>query len=185
MAGIICIETDFEITCPKRKLHTNSEHLIKFLSEEFCIPHIYRRVATYQEFDYYTGQFAKKLYDKYDFIYLSFHGDTHSIFFEGDKKDMPLRDLAVCCKDRFINKYVHFGSCRTMLGSRGEVDFFKEQTGAKVVSGYTKSVNSSLCAIHDMALIREFVTRKQIAPMFKCLKDLYGGLGDKLGFKNF
>ena len=38
MAGIICIEADFEITRPKRNLHTNSEHLIKFLSEEFCIP---------------------------------------------------------------------------------------------------------------------------------------------------
>ncbi|NPD82140.1 hypothetical protein HPS57_09170 [Prevotella sp. PINT] len=182
MAGIICVETEFEVTKSKNKLNTNSEHLTKYISEEFGIPYIYRRVATIEEFKYYIKQFKKKEYQKYNIVYFSFHGDTHSICFEGSGT-YDMNELSGICEGCFEDKYVHFGSCRTLLGTEDVVRMFIEKTGARSVSGYTKSVNSSLCAIHDLGLIRELLTRKSLTPLFKNLRHLYSGLEKALGFK--
>ena len=58
--GIICIETEFEITSNKNRLHLNSEPLLQFLSKTYEIPYIYRKVATIEELKYYFKQFRKK-----------------------------------------------------------------------------------------------------------------------------
>lgn len=107
MAGIICVETEFEVTKSKNKLNTNSEHLTKYISEEFGIPYIYRRVATIEEFKYYIKQFKKKEYQKYNIVYFSFHGDTHSICFEGSGT-YDMNELSGICEGCFEDKYVHF-----------------------------------------------------------------------------
>lgn len=49
----------------------------------------------------------------------------------------------------FENKFVHFSSCRTMLGSENSLEQFKINTGAAYISGYTTSVNGVLSAINE------------------------------------
>ena len=62
MAGIICIETEWQITKKANRLSLNSEPLIRFISEMYGVPYIYRRVATLAELNYYLKQFQKAEY---------------------------------------------------------------------------------------------------------------------------
>ena len=183
MSGIICLETEWTITKKDNKRWLCSEPLLRFLSESYHIPYIYRIVATYDELRYYLKQFCKKEYDKYNILYFSCHGETHGIQLEGHKELLTLHDLQEIGGTAFQGRFVHFSSCKTMLGSQTLIDEFKDTTGAKVVSGYTKSVDTVLSAIHDIALFREYQESKQIPPIFNRLHSLYGGLEDKLGFR--
>ena len=86
-------------------------------------------------------------------------------------------------KGIFDGKIVHFGSCRTMLGSQATIQEFCNTCGAKMVSGFSKKVNFDLCAIHDAALIAETISCKQIPTIINHMCNLYGGLQEKLGFR--
>lgn len=185
MAGIICLETEWQITKRGNRLTLNSEPLMRFINEMYNIPYIYRRIATLSELKYYLNQFQKKEYDKYKIIYFSFHGDTHSIHLEGEKEDLSLNDLQEIGGNVFQDKFVHFSSCRTLLGSDEISETFKDNSGAKIVSGYTKSVESDLSAIHDVAMFGEFLKHKSVSAVFRNLSKQYEGLEKNLGFKAF
>lgn len=183
MAGIICIETEFQVAKRVNRLSLNSEPLIRFISEIYRIPCIYRRVATLSELLYYMKQFSKVEYDKYNIIYFSFHGDTHCIHLEGENENLTLGDLADHGGESFFNdRLVHFSSCRTLLGSAKVAEDFKASTHARFVSGYTTSVNLSLSAIHDIALLGAYVTSKRPLTVFSKVQKLHQGLQEKLGF---
>lgn len=183
MAGIICIETEWQITKKSNRLPLNTEPLIRFISEMYGVPFIYRRIATLGELEYYLRQFQKKEYSRYDILYFSFHGETHVIHLEGEKDDLHLPDLIEIGGKVFQDRFVHFSSCRTLLGSDDVALDFKEQTGARIISGYTRSVDSDLAAIHDVAMFGEYLKRKQKTTAFKFLSRNYEGLEKTLGFR--
>jgi len=56
--GIICIETEWEITTKNNSRYLNSEPLLQFISKMYGIPYIYRKVATVEELKYYFKQFS-------------------------------------------------------------------------------------------------------------------------------
>ena len=58
--GIICIETEWEITTKASRRYLNSEPLLQFLSKTHGVPYIYRKVATIEELKYYFKHLAKK-----------------------------------------------------------------------------------------------------------------------------
>lgn len=181
--GIICIETECDITTEKNKLPLNSEHLLQFLSKAYNIPYIYRKVATLDELRYYFKKLKKKEYsENYHFFYFSFHGEPHQIYFESGES-LKLSELSDMAKGVFEGKFVHFGSCETMHCSESIIEEFCNSTGARMVSGFTKKVDSDLCAIHDLALIAETISYKQISTIIKHMNNLYGGLQKKLGFR--
>ena len=92
--GIICIETEWQITKKSNRLSLNSEPLKKYISEMYGIPYIHRRVATLGELKYYLEQFSKKEYmNNYSILYFSFHGNTNAIQLEGEKEDLQLDTL--------------------------------------------------------------------------------------------
>lgn len=181
--GIICIETEWQVTKKSNRLTLNSEPLLKYVSEMYQVPYFYRRVATRAELSYYLKQFSKKEYEAYDVFYFNFHGETQRIHLEGEKDDLTLDELAEMSNGLFENRYVHFSSCRTLLGSDVTLEQFKKDTGARVVSGYTKSVDSDLSALLDLALFGEYFTHKQIPTIFGNLEKRFQGLEKELGFK--
>ena len=160
---------------------------MQYMSEMYGVPYVYRRVATRAELKYYLTFFAsRKEYDNYDVLYLSFHGEKHAIILEGEKGEeqiLTLDELREIGGDVFSGRYVHFSSCRTLIGSQDIIAKFKKQTKAKMVSGYTKCVDSHDSAIHDIALIGELLTRKQIPALLSWMKKRYGGLEEALGFR--
>ena len=182
MAGIICIETEWQITKKRNRLTLNSEHLLHFISEMYNVPYIYRRVATRSELLFYLRQFQKTEYNKYNVLYFSFHGDTHSIYLEGENKEITLEELAEMGGNVFADRLVHFSSCRTFLGNSQVADMFKHQSNAKYVSGYRKTVPADVSAIHDIALIGTYLNCKRPALAFKKVCNQFKELQSQLGF---
>lgn len=184
--GIICIETEWQITKRSNRLNLNSEPLMKYISEMYGIPYIYRRVATLGELKYYLEQFSKKEYmNNYSILYFSFHGNTSAIQLEGEKEELQLDTLLNIGGNVFENRLVHFSSCRTLLGSSIRAESFKVNSKARILSGYTKTVDGSLSAIHDIAYFGEYLTKTRTTAVFNNLEKNFSGLEDTLGFKYY
>lgn len=134
-------------------------------------------------------RFATSEYNDYSIFYLSFHGGTHSIFLEGEKKTekkLTLKELADMAKGVFTDRFVHFSSCRTLLGSDKELEEFKNDTGALYLSGYTTKVDSILSAINDIAYFDQILRHQtKKALIASAMEKYYNGLSQKLGFKIF
>ena len=187
MNGIICLETEWEHTVNRNRLPLKTESLLDFLKTSCGCKIIYRRVATKSELQYYLKRFRNVEYADYSVVYLSFHGDTHSIILEGEPKSdryLTLDKLASMADGCFENRFVHFSSCRTFLGGNAELENFKFNTGAAYISGYTTSVDCVLSAINDIAYFDQiFRYRKKKALISSAMSKYYAGLGEKLGFK--
>ena len=184
--GIICLETEWEHTVEKNKRSIHTKPLLEFLEKSSGCEIIYRRVATKNELQYYLRRFNLAKYDNYSIIYLSFHGDTHSIFLEGEKGDdavLKLSDLASLSDGVFKDRFVHFSSCRTFLGREKDLEEFKTETGAKCISGYTKKVNGILSAINDIAYFDWIFNCVTMKGLESAMDKLYSGINDELGFK--
>ena len=181
--GIICLETEWKHTKAGNKRSLDSEPLLTFIGKAFNCNTIYRRIATKAELQFYLNRFSLKAYENYSIFYLSFHGNTKAIQLEGDGeiKLCELSDLANGC---FAGRYVHFSSCRTMLGSEQDLFRFKNDTGAKSISGYTKQVDCTLSAINDIAYFDQILKHSQRTDLAEHnMIKLYEGLGRELGFK--
>ena len=187
--GIICFETEWEHTIKQNRLSLHARSLLGFLEKSWGCKVIYRRVATKGELQYYLRRFATSEYNDYSIFYLSFHGDTHSIFLEGEKKTekkLTLKELADMAKGVFTDRFVHFSSCRTLLGSDKELEEFKNDTGALYLSGYTTKVDSILSAINDIAYFDQILRHQtKKALIASAMEKYYNGLSQKLGFKIF
>lgn len=181
--GIICIETEWQVTKRNHRLSLNTEPLMKYMSEMYGVPYVYRRVATRAELEYYLKFFNRREYDDCSVLYLSFHGEKHAIILEGEKEPLTLEELRKMGGNVFNSRYVHFSSCRTLIGSQTIIDRFKKQSKAKMVSGYTKCVDSHDSAIHDIALIGQLLTKKQVPTLLSWMEKRYGGLEEALGFR--
>lgn len=101
------------------------------------------------------------------------------------KEELQLDTLLDIGGNVFENRLVHFSSCRTLLGSPVRAEAFKENSKAKILSGYTKTVDSSLSAIHDIALFGEYLIRTKTSAVFNNLQKNFGGLQETLGFKYY
>lgn len=182
------METEWEHTIKSNRLSLHTKSLLEFLEKSWNCKVIYRRVATKKELQYYLKRFNNAEYRKdYSIFYMSFHGNTHSIVLEGEDKNersITLTELANMANGVFANRYIHFSSCRTLLGSDKELVKFKNETGALFVSGYTTSVDSVLSAINDIAyfdqIFRHPARKTLVEP---AMEKYYRGLNNKLGFK--
>lgn len=185
--GIICLETEWEHTVRPNRVALHTKALLEFLEASWGCRVIYRRVATKTEMQYYLKRFGTAEYKDYSVFYLSFHGDTRSIFLEGERRNaqlLPLSELADMAHGAFMNRFVHFSSCRTLLGSEDELIKFKRNTGALYVSGYTTKVDSILSAINDIAYFDQIFrhpTKKALIAV--AMDKYYEGVDRKLGFK--
>lgn len=181
--GIICLETEWSFNDKKIKDPITSEPLLEFLKSYYGFEYIYRRVATLGELEYYLHEFSKKTFNKYTIFYFCFHGNTQCIHLEGDNIDLSLNKLINHVGNAFENKIIHFSSCRTLLGSTNSIIEFKKAVGARLVSGYTKSVDITMSAINDIAYFDQLQKRTNIGTTEKAMQKYYGDLGKELGFK--
>ena len=175
--GIICLETEWEHTIKQNRLSLHTRSLLGFLEKSWGCKVTYRRVATKGELQYYLRRFATSEYNDY------------SIFLEGEKKTekkLTLKELADMAKGVFTDRFVHFSSCRTLLGSDKELEEFKNDTGALYLSGYTTKVDSILSAINDIAYFDQILRHQtKKALIASAMEKYYNGLSQKLGFKIF
>ncbi|MBE6224487.1 MAG: hypothetical protein E7122_04585 [Bacteroidales bacterium] len=66
----------------------------------------------------------------------------------------------------------------------GDLLRFKEKTGARIVSGYTKSVDCVLSAINDIAYFSQLLEHpERPTTALNRMSRYYEGLGEELGFR--
>lgn len=185
--GIFCLETEWDFSDKKLKDQTGVQPMLDFMKNHNKMDFVYRRVATKDEFTFYLKQLKKASFKKYEIVYLSFHGQTQRIQLEGESgadSQLTLAEIATIANGAFKDKFIHFGSCRTFLGSKYTLEDFKRETGAKLISGYTKSVNYTHSSLMDIAYFNEINnTVSKFNTLENRLEKYFGGLKNELGFR--
>ena len=163
--NIICLEAEWEYRYDKRnnKFSLNTEPLLNWLRTFHGCDIVYRHILNKQDLQYYLDYFAshKREFKKYDIIYIACHGWHHAISLEGEDGHIDLCELKTMANGFFENRIIHFGSCKT-LANPDEAKRFKEDCGARLVSGYEISVDAMTSAIADAAFFNEIMTYQNI-----------------------
>ncbi|SIN66202.1 DUF6642 family protein [Algoriphagus halophilus] len=178
-AKIFCLEGEWEKSLkPKYSV----ESYLKYLDEAFGVGYIYRKVNSRDSLRKYLNAIIKKEYDNYSVVYLAFHGESKKIEID-HSENIDLDQLAKLAGDSFQNRIIHFGSCRTLLGSETKLQMFRKSTGAKMISGYTKSIDFFDASLLDMAFLKNIVEYERPGHIENWIKDKYPRLSKDLGFK--
>lgn len=152
MKNIFCLETEWELSKSKKMRDKASMlPLLNFLEQTKGVEFVFRNVASRADLRYYIKQLEYKTYKDFQTIYLAFHGTSRSLEIPNDKENpIPFSELAEVSSGFFQDKIIHFGSCRTLYTSDDRILEFKEQTGARIVSGYTKKNDFIRSSILDI-----------------------------------
>lgn len=186
--NIICLEAEWLYNSGRKKNRFNlkTEPLLNWLKEFHQCNVIYRHILHKADLQYYLEYFkpTKREFKDYEIIYIACHGNEATIHLEDE--DVELDDLAEMTTDFFEGRIVHFSSCKT-LSNREAALRFKAKTKAKLVSGYTKSVDAMKSAIADMALFNDlmYITRNYgliTNESRSSFRKTYKSLLDELGF---
>lgn len=161
--NIICLEAEWEYRQDKNKFCLNTEPLLNWLRTFHGCDIVYRHILNKQDLQYYLNYFVshKREFKKYDIIYIACHGWHHAISLEGEDGHIDLSELNMMANGFFENRIVHFGSCKT-LANRNEAIKFKDDCGAKIVSGYEISVDAMTSAIADAAFFNEIINYQNV-----------------------
>lgn len=185
MKKIFCLETEWELSKNKRMRDKASMlPLLNFLEQSKKVEFVFRNVASRTDLRYYINQLGYKTYKDFQIIYLAFHGSSKALEIPNDKENpIPFSELAEISNGFFQDKIIHFGSCRTLYTSDERILEFKQQTGARLVSGYTKKIDFIRSSILDIAYFSELVDIQNIGTIEKRMIKRYDKLMDDLGFK--
>ena len=164
--NIICLEAEWEFRKNHNTFTLKTEPLLHWLKEFHDCDVIYRHIVTKEDLKYYLKYFAshKSKFKKYDIIYISCHGWNHAITLEGKDGEIDLKELAELANGFFDDKIIHFGSCKTMA-NESETLAFKEETGARMVSGYQVSVDAMTSSIMDGAYLNDIMQYQNVGIM--------------------
>lgn len=151
--------------------------MLRFLKNIFGIDYFHRRVATKEEFFYHLENTSN---DKYDIIYLPFHGSKGLLSLENDEITLEeLKDY----KSFFKGKIIHFSSCQTLNYYKPKLEKLKKDLNAKNISGYKTDVDWVDSMLLDIAYFtwwQQYKTRG--TDLHETLKDNYTTLYNRLGF---
>lgn len=187
--NIICFEAEWLYNSGDNKFNLKTEPLLNCLKEFHQCDVIYRHILHKPDLQHYLDYFksAKREFKNHAIVYIACHGTNAAIHLEDG--DIDLDTLAEMSGDFFEDRIVHFSSCNTLSDSTAVLRF-KSKTKARLVSGYTKSVDAMKSAIADMALFnalmyidRKFgiITNKERSSFRKT----YSTLLDELGFEAY
>lgn len=163
--NIICFEAEWLYNDNDYKFNLKSEPLLQCLREFHGCEVIYRHILDKNGLAHYMKHLApsKRGKRKFNVVYIACHGWNHAISLEGEDGDIDLMQLAELAQPTnfFKERIVHFGSCKT-LSNPAYAEQFKQLTGARLVCGYTISVDAMKGAIADMALFNHIMGIKNV-----------------------
>ena len=184
--NIYCIEGDWEEDLRKKtSILSGLEMLTSISKKEF----IYKTCATEEELlnrltDYVAHSHKPRAkYKTYDILYLATHGKKGSLNFNGS---VDILDFFVengnFYDGAFKDKIIHFGSCLTMKMKETDIDRLKHFTGAKIISGYTKSIAFLDSTLFDVLYFNACEAYKSKRGVEEYLHKRFGGFCNDLGF---
>ena len=183
--NIFCLEGEWLLNSKQSKFNLKTEPLLNWLREFHDCKVLYRNILSREDLGYYLDYFGShaRVREQYDIVYISCHGWNHQLCLEGDNGDIDLTELAELAGDALQDKIVHFGCCKTLANDNASL-IFKEMTGARLVSGYTKTVDSMNSAVADAALFNQLmcltnvgVIKNRDSKFYKTFASLLDSLG--------
>ncbi|MDP4201112.1 MAG: hypothetical protein Q8861_00330 [Bacteroidota bacterium] len=185
MKKIFCLETEWDLTKTKKmRDKTSIQPLLTFLEQTEKIEYVFRNVASRTDLGYYLSHLKYKTYNDFQIVYFAFHGSSKAIDIPFEPNNpLTFDELAEISNGLLHDKIVHFGSCRTLNTSDQKIREFKESTGAKLVSGYTKTIDFVRSSILDIAYFCELDRAINLGTIENKMNKRYGELMKDLGFK--
>ena len=153
---VFCLETEWTQTIHDLKKKSTVLSLLEFVNGALGVPYVFRQVAAFGDFDYYIRHLENPSYDAYNIVYLCFHGTKGRIHF-ADKTDYTLLDFADHYEGIFEGRAVIFDSCNTLKLNENDIERVKSLTGARVIAGYTKSVDFVSSFVFELWLLNAMV----------------------------
>ncbi|MCW5521109.1 hypothetical protein J1N09_14770 [Aureitalea sp. L0-47] len=154
---------------------------LDLLKEVCSIEYIFRKVNTVDSLIAYLESSTAASYKKYGVILIASHGSRNDIELSKNES-ISIEDLGDKCRGWFKGKMVHFSSCGALQNGK-VIEKFKQITGTRMVSGYSKSVDFLESSLLDIALINSFYKNNSPVKTGKHLKRYYPELTKSLGFR--
>ena len=134
---------------------------------------------TREELQYNLNLLCKR---NYGILYLAFHGSPGKIHLHKEK--ITLTELAGMMNHRFARWIVHFGTC-SMLRKPREVEYFVEQTGVALATGFTRDVEWIESSAFELLLFKAFYNFQSPRVICRHLETKYADLSESTGFRHF
>lgn len=192
--NIICLEAEWlytNVPNKKDKFDLKTEAMLELVSAFHDIEVIHRNILNKESLNHYLKMLSphRQGMAKYGIVYIASYGSSHTVCLED--ADIDFEELAKMGNEAdgfFENRIVHFSCCKTLSNSDA-VEHFKQDTGARLVTGYSKSIDAMKSAIADAALFNHLVTLKRVGPVTNRERSAfwktYGSLLDELGFQTY
>jgi hypothetical protein len=181
--GVFCLEgpwgTNGDLTNRSSVVH----QLRMLESADYCAKVIHHDVATREEFDLYLKEWLKRKYAaNYPLAYLAFHGARGALMI--GKSELSLTDLATLIgMDKARDRILYFGSCSTMSAPEVELRAFCEETGAKAIVGYTRTIDWLESAAFDCLLLPRLLDSIYVKSVFTSLEREHPTFVRRLGLR--
>ncbi len=183
MSCIFCLETEWDQSIHDMKKDSSVHPLLQYLNS-LGIEFVFRQVATLNEFKYYIEHLLWATYQRFDTIYLCFHGSSEKIWF-ANKESISLQEIAQEYPSIFKGRNVHIGACCTLKVRKNVINDFKLSTEANLVTGYAKSVKFHDSFLFELWLMHLFANQKNLdsSKLQKKVEKQMQYYCDKLRFK--
>lgn len=163
MSSIFCLETEWEQSIHDMKKESSVRPLLQYLAT-IGTEYVFRQVATLSEFEYYLDHLSRLAYNRFDIIYLCFHGMEGEIVF-ANGESISLDEIAEKFPGIFNGRKVHFGSCSTLNIDCQEIFDLKKLTCAKLITGYAKNVDFHQSFLFELWLMHLLSQHKSLGPI--------------------
>ena len=176
LPGIFCLEGQWG-----KRLDDRASVLptLELLERIEIATFIHRDFGTREELSHYIAKWGQLGYQKYGVLYLAAHGVKGAI--QVGRGAITLDELADVIDGTARGRTVYFGSCDVMRDKSGVANF-RRVTGAKLVCGYTKTVDWLDSAAFDLMLLRSLVSNNRVDKRVNDVLRDYPDLSRRLGF---
>lgn len=153
--------------------------------------HVHRDVVVRNEFEYYLRKWVQKHHADFPILYLGFHGEEGSIYFESSTRSdsIDLDSLENSLRGNCCGRMIHFGSCSTLGLDARRIKRFLRETGLKGVTGYKQEIAWVDSAAFELILLDRLTdaqrgfTKASLAAVERDARSTAGRLARDLGFR--
>ncbi|WP_224999427.1 DUF6642 family protein [Cesiribacter sp. SM1] len=177
--NIFCLEGEWDASLKSRNSILPT---LEFMEHSYYkVKYVFRKVALQDDLFFYLHKALRSKFNTYSIINLAFHGESQKIHMANGFK-IKLSEIAKEFEVAFENKIIHFGSCSTLRTNSKTLHKFMDDTGALLVSGYTRNIDFIDSSLFDIAYFTLLQKYDRLSYIDNKLQKDYTCLVDRLGF---
>ena len=176
--GVFCIEGAWE---PSLRDRSSVLPLFELLETQGEASYVRRDAMTKEELQSCVKKWPQRQYDPFPVLFLAFHGEPRMVRL--GKDTLHLDELGELLEGQCRNRISHFESCQVLDIPFGEIEAFRAQTGAKVVTGYAEQVGWIDSAAFTLNYISALSGTRNPVKALEGLEKDQRGTSQRLGFR--